>query len=438
MRPYTVQPGDSPASIAIAFAGCPKCARDLVKANPAKPTIIYPNGYETFVELAAGERLALPDKWFSGELDALPPSYFEALPSVDGRQASSRVGHPLTPLGLSGVDAATLAAQYGITPQGAGQYAFDASGIGASMPPGSLDTLNSLASNAGSWSGMTEQQQTQVAENATAALAAAVPVYGWVVGGLLEILYALGGVAQGGPGCCGTDTSKPWGTCDQTTIDSYKFSQYFGEPWPPQVPPAGSFEEFAYPLIRAAWDSKVSCWIEPFGILPATIALAQASWNATHDGSSTRTISYLCNVSPGVDPSGFLPPCCYTGPGGADGMGRNPIEAALNAIASASQSQKGMLGTGPDDTLLPLNSTMTITVNAGPPIAPKYKPGKPGGGPGSWSGAPASSSSAPSAGAIAVGAAATSAAALGLYAYLTRQSFEGAAKHLYKKIRGKR
>jgi hypothetical protein len=84
VRAYVVQVGDSPAKIAIAFAGCPKCARDLVEANPHKPTVVYPNGYRTFTELKAGEVLDLPEKWFDGTLDALPSEYFAALPYADG------------------------------------------------------------------------------------------------------------------------------------------------------------------------------------------------------------------------------------------------------------------------------------------------------------------------------------------------------------------
>lgn len=86
MRVYEVQPGDSPAGIASRddMAGCPKCAIDLVRANPHKPTVTHPNGYVTFRELRAGERLNIPDKWFSKEFDELPPSYFAALPYADG------------------------------------------------------------------------------------------------------------------------------------------------------------------------------------------------------------------------------------------------------------------------------------------------------------------------------------------------------------------
>jgi hypothetical protein len=89
MQQYVVQPGDSPAKIAIQFAGCPKCAIDLVRANPHKKAVAYPNGFQTFSELAVGERLNLPDKWFDGTLDRLPKSYFAALAHADGKTPGS-------------------------------------------------------------------------------------------------------------------------------------------------------------------------------------------------------------------------------------------------------------------------------------------------------------------------------------------------------------
>ena len=83
MRQYVVQPGDSPAGIASRpdMAGCPKCAVDLIAANPSKATVKYPNGFVTFKELRVGEILNLPDKWFNGALDQMPQSYFENLPA---------------------------------------------------------------------------------------------------------------------------------------------------------------------------------------------------------------------------------------------------------------------------------------------------------------------------------------------------------------------
>lgn len=84
MRTHVVREGDSPARIAIEFVGCPKCARDLVLANPHKKAVTHPNGFVTFEELRAGETLNLPDKWFNGAIDRLPPEYFAALPHADG------------------------------------------------------------------------------------------------------------------------------------------------------------------------------------------------------------------------------------------------------------------------------------------------------------------------------------------------------------------
>src|ERR1700690_2260859 len=83
-RQYVVEPGDSPAKIAIKFAGCPKCGSALAKNNPQKATVTYPNGFVTFKELRVGEVLNLPDSWFNGEHDALPPEYFKSLPYADG------------------------------------------------------------------------------------------------------------------------------------------------------------------------------------------------------------------------------------------------------------------------------------------------------------------------------------------------------------------
>jgi hypothetical protein len=84
VRTYVVRAGDSPGSIAAFEAGCPKCARDLIAANPHKAARTFPNGYVTFESLQEGERLNLPDKWTSKEFDELPPAYFKALPHPDG------------------------------------------------------------------------------------------------------------------------------------------------------------------------------------------------------------------------------------------------------------------------------------------------------------------------------------------------------------------
>jgi hypothetical protein len=66
------------------MAGCPRCSRDLIAVNSHKPAVTHPNGFRTFKELRAGERLNLPDRWFDGSLDRMPPTYFAALPHHDG------------------------------------------------------------------------------------------------------------------------------------------------------------------------------------------------------------------------------------------------------------------------------------------------------------------------------------------------------------------
>jgi hypothetical protein len=88
VRVHEVRRYDSPARIAIEYAGCPKCARDLVAANPHKESVVHANGFTTFRTLNIGEKLNLPDKWFNGDLDKRPKKYFEALPSHDGKTPS--------------------------------------------------------------------------------------------------------------------------------------------------------------------------------------------------------------------------------------------------------------------------------------------------------------------------------------------------------------
>jgi hypothetical protein len=67
------------------MAGCPKCGGiDFVRANPHKESVVYPNGFTTFREIRVGEKLILPEKWFSKEFDELPPAYFSSLPHPDG------------------------------------------------------------------------------------------------------------------------------------------------------------------------------------------------------------------------------------------------------------------------------------------------------------------------------------------------------------------
>lgn len=116
MHQYIVEPGDTPAKIAIRFAGCPKCSKNLLESNAAKETVRYPNGYATFKSLRVGERLNLPDSWFNGEHDRLPPSYFKSLPYPDG----VRVGVSGEQVGVGDVGISVGGSLFGLLLLGAG------------------------------------------------------------------------------------------------------------------------------------------------------------------------------------------------------------------------------------------------------------------------------------------------------------------------------
>jgi hypothetical protein len=117
VRVYTVQrQGETAASIAAQpdMAQCPRCGKDLVAANPWRASVRRPNGYLDFRDpLVPGERLWVPDKWSSGELDALPKSYFDSLPDPTGlagvpmqSQAIMLRPHPIVRYGVGDVPAA--------------------------------------------------------------------------------------------------------------------------------------------------------------------------------------------------------------------------------------------------------------------------------------------------------------------------------------------
>jgi hypothetical protein len=66
------------------MAGCPKCACELPRANPGRPTVTRPNGFVTFAELRVGETINLPDEWFHPARERLPSTYYRILPHHDG------------------------------------------------------------------------------------------------------------------------------------------------------------------------------------------------------------------------------------------------------------------------------------------------------------------------------------------------------------------
>lgn len=116
MRTYVVRPGDSPASIAAEYGFCPKCARDLVAANPHKESRILPNGFVTFHSLGVGETLNLPTIW-DGDNDKRPPEYFKSLPHPDG----VRTGVGQAPVGVGdGAGVAVSGSLFGLVLIGLG------------------------------------------------------------------------------------------------------------------------------------------------------------------------------------------------------------------------------------------------------------------------------------------------------------------------------
>ncbi len=83
MRTHIVRPNETPVDIAIAYTGCPKCARSLILVNPHKERIEYPNGFITFREMYVNEPLNLPSSWFDGSNAKLDKSDWPWPPGWD-------------------------------------------------------------------------------------------------------------------------------------------------------------------------------------------------------------------------------------------------------------------------------------------------------------------------------------------------------------------
>lgn len=129
------------------MAGCPKCAVDLVLANPHKKTRRMPNGFLTFEDLREGETINLPDKWFDGTLDRMPKIYFTALPYPDGATSSS-LGDAAAGVvaGYSGLDTASV--QVGaLAVRGDQEFHATADGVGSQILAAIQET-GALANNA--------------------------------------------------------------------------------------------------------------------------------------------------------------------------------------------------------------------------------------------------------------------------------------------------
>lgn len=147
------------------MAGCPKCSVDLVRANPHKPTVTYPNGFLTFRDLRVGEELVLPDKWFSPAFDLFPPAYFAALPHPDGRT-------PGTGPGVLGdyatLDQAVIAVST-LASQGNQSFHDKADGV-ATLIDSSIQETNGISNAGVSWPATNARESTKWARSQNAVL----------------------------------------------------------------------------------------------------------------------------------------------------------------------------------------------------------------------------------------------------------------------------
>lgn len=417
MRAYTVQPGDSPAKIAIAFAGCPKCARDLLAANPGKPTRRYPNGYETFTSLDVGERLQLPERWFDGTLDAQPAEYFAALPSVDG--GGGMLGaSPLTTLAQLQGQASSVSQTIAAAPaavQQQYQQALDeqnSSGVSnafaamlALVEKGSFDPQNPA------------DMQAVIDITAGAFTAAALPE----IGAAIEILDGTAHAIAAGLEAVGIiQPSKGW-TSGQTwtaatVLQAWGWPAVSAPPF--AAPPVAPFALVAVPIFAKYAADAINGKSTPANALILE-ALANL-WNLA--GSSV----------PGVDcyaPGWFAAGGAGLGVPGVAGVGFGSDWAT--EIAWAFSPATSLPSGFPSQFADPFTSR--VSLNAGPSHVAAPSHGAPVYTPSSGS---SSANGSSSAGAVVAGTAAVAAAGFSLYALLTKQSLEQAGKHLYRQIRG--
>jgi hypothetical protein len=261
----------------------------------------------------------------------------------------------------------------------AATYAFNASGLASQVPDGATSALEPYASGVLNFSGMTEQGQTQFAEQVTVGIVSAIPGAGIVLGPLLELTFQAFGTAQEGQGCCGSpDLSNPYGTCPSS---QFTWASAFGSS--PSTETPGSFQEFFSNVCQAAFSAFYRCWVSDpkgsgnvvQGITNTTGAEQQfagllvpavAAWNKTHVG--TGSAQYTSSGAPIPGSGGNIGISYEVNTYGTfngvkqPGMpiSGDPLAMALNAIAVGANSSGA--------TIAP-NSILGFDVNNGPVIS---------------------------------------------------------------------
>lgn len=193
--------------------------------------------------------------------------------------------------------------------------------------------------------------------------------------GLLAVPFVLAAVlltawpAQAGPGCCGTDTGQPFGSCDPG-----EFNDWNRQPWTQQSNPPfwaivhdGSAEEFLNTTVQTVFSKTATCWSVAPPLGPVLLR-AVAAWNAAHAPTTKRTISRSVNNTVSSTFGG------QTSQVAGQPYSSEPIAVALNELALCGSGICGNAdpskGPVPDVSPPQIGATMSFTVNDGPLVSP--------------------------------------------------------------------
>ena len=358
---HVVRAGESLATLAERY-GCSPAA--FVMANPHRALRGPP-------EVVAGEALWLPT---SGR----------GLARVRDRQRrllDGTMGQLSTPPG--GLDGVTVS---GGEVNADGLVNNLSSALQSKAPSALTDIANAAVQTVAAYSstviGVTEAAGYLTTDaTVSAAVAAAAPVAGAVFA-VTALLLAID-PASGGPGCCGTDTSQRYGTCDPAQFawngpngpgaaDAGGSTQWDGHNWvngppPPDFTPSNPWELWIASFMFAAFANTNDCWhfATPQWYV-AQFAHAVAGWNLAHSPSSTTELTRMVNV---IVPyqfgsgSGFnvQQPSAWT----------DPIAVALNfgsmtygPVADPQLGYPAITGS-----LAPIDGLASVTINTGPVVS---------------------------------------------------------------------